>query len=41
MNPVDIRVAQHEPWYKYGLAVLLFEIAIAIAVSGYSLHMTL
>jgi hypothetical protein len=40
MNPVDIRVAPHEPWYKYGVAVLLFEIAVAIAVSGYSLYMT-
>ena len=39
MNPVDIRVAPHEPWYKYGVAVLLFEIAVAIAVSGYSLYM--
>jgi hypothetical protein len=40
MNHVDIRVAPHEPWYKYGVAVLLFEIAVAIAVSGYSLYMT-
>ena len=30
----------HEPWYKYGVAVLLLEMAIAIAVSGYSLFMT-
>lgn len=30
----------HEPWYKYGVAVLLLETAIAIAVSGYSLFMT-
>ena len=41
MNPVDIRVAPHGSWYKYGVAVLLFEMAVAIAVSGYSLHMTL
>jgi hypothetical protein len=40
MNPVDVRVADREPWYKYGGAVLLLEIAIAVAVSGYSLHMT-
>jgi len=40
MNHVDIRVAPHEPWYKYGVAVLLFEMAVAIAVSGYSLYMT-
>ena len=30
----------HEPWYKYGVAVLLLEMIIAIAVSGYSLYMT-
>jgi hypothetical protein len=29
-----------EPWYKYGVAVLLLEMVIAIAVSGYSLYMT-
>jgi hypothetical protein len=29
-----------EPWYKYGVAVLLLEMAIAIAVSGYSLYLT-
>jgi hypothetical protein len=40
MNPVDIRVTTHEPWYKYGVAVLFFEIAIAVAVSVYSLTMT-
>jgi hypothetical protein len=28
MNHVDIRVAPQEPWYKYGVAVLLFEIAV-------------
>lgn len=32
--------APHEPWYKYGVAVLLLEMAIAVAVSGYSLYMT-
>ena len=30
----------HEPWYKYGIAFLIFEIAIAIAVSAYALAMT-
>ena len=40
MNPVDIRAAPREPWYKYGVAFLMFEIALAIAVSGYSLYMT-
>lgn len=29
-----------EPWYKYGVAVLFCEMAIALAVSGYSLYMT-
>lgn len=32
--------AHHEPWYKYGVIVLLVEMAAAIAVSGYSLYMT-
>jgi len=32
--------ARHEPWYKYGVAFLFLEIAIAIAVSAYSLYMT-
>ncbi len=31
---------QHEPWYKYGVAFLILEMAIAIAVSAYSLYMT-
>jgi hypothetical protein len=31
---------QHEPWYKYGVATLALEMAIAIAVSCYSLYMT-
>jgi hypothetical protein len=39
-EPADIRVAPQEPWYKYGVAVLLFEIAVAIAISGYSLYIT-
>ncbi len=30
----------YEPWYKYGVACLLLEIAIAIAVCGYSLYLT-
>lgn len=30
----------HEPWYKYGVAILFLEMAIAIAVSAYSLYMT-
>jgi hypothetical protein len=30
----------HEPWYKYGVAVLFIEMAVAIALSSYSLYMT-
>ena len=30
----------HEPWYKYGVAFLMLEMAIAIGVSAYSLYMT-
>jgi hypothetical protein len=32
--------ASHEPWFKYGVAFLTLEMAIAIAVSAYSLYMT-
>lgn len=31
---------QYDAWYKYGVAILLLEMALAIAVSGYSLYMT-
>ena len=31
---------RHEAWYKYGVATLMLEMAIAIAVSAYSLYMT-
>ncbi|MDE2181395.1 MAG: hypothetical protein KGJ78_00075 [Alphaproteobacteria bacterium] len=30
----------HEPWYKYGVAFLCFEILIAVSVCAYSLFMT-
>ena len=42
MKTTDLsaQAAVHEPWYKYGVAVLIFEMAIAIAVCGYSLYMT-
>jgi hypothetical protein len=34
----------HEPvqdtWYKYGVALLVIEVALAIGVSCYSLYMT-
>lgn len=32
--------APQEPWYKYGVAVLVLEMVAAIVVSGYSLYMT-
>ncbi len=32
--------APHEPWHIYGVAFLLFEMAVAVAVSAYSLYMT-
>ena len=42
MNSTDpvAEFVTHEPWYKYGVAALIFEMAVAIAVSGYSLYMT-
>jgi hypothetical protein len=40
MNPTTVKSRVHEPWYKYGVAALVAEIAIAVMVSGYSLYMT-
>jgi hypothetical protein len=41
MNPTTtMKPRAHEPWYKYGFATLVAEMAIAIMVSGYSLYMT-
>ena len=37
--PEALSSAGHEPWYKYGVAVLFAEMVIAIAVCGYSLYM--
>lgn len=31
---------KYQPWYKYGVACLVLEMAIAIAVCGYSLFLT-
>ncbi|MDE3202312.1 MAG: hypothetical protein KGN79_15480 [Acidobacteriota bacterium] len=31
---------KYEPWYKYGVAALVLEMTIAIAVSSYSLYLT-
>lgn len=39
-NATGASVLPHETWYKYGVAVLLLEMLIAIGVSGYSLYMT-
>ena len=33
-------IARQEPWYKYGVAFLVLEMAVALAVSAYSLYMT-
>lgn len=30
----------HEPWYKYGVMFLFFEMVVAVAVCGYSLYLT-
>jgi hypothetical protein len=40
MTDAPTKPVSYEPWYKYGIAVLLIEMAIAIVVSGYSLYMT-
>jgi hypothetical protein len=29
-----------EPWFRYGVGFLFFEMAMAVAVSAYSLYMT-
>ena len=39
MTPAASLTEPHDPWYKYGVAMLVFEMAIAIAVCGYSLYM--
>ncbi len=31
---------KYEPWYKYGVAFLMLEMLISIAVCGYSLYLT-
>jgi hypothetical protein len=40
MTNAHTEPVSYGPWYKYGIAILLIEMAIAIAVSGYSLYMT-
>ena len=32
--------APAEPWYKYGVAFLFLEMALALVVCGYSLYLT-
>ncbi len=40
MSSIETGVSTtHEPWYKYGVAVLFLEMLIAITVCGYSLYM--
>ena len=36
----SVEAVSHEAWYKYGVAALLLEMAIAIGVCGYSLYLT-
>ncbi|HEY7886683.1 MAG TPA: hypothetical protein VIC29_00445 [Steroidobacteraceae bacterium] len=40
MHSTTSASAEHEPWYRYGVATLLLEMLIAIAVSAYSLYVT-
>ena len=40
MHPTSSASAPHEPWYKYGVAVLCLEMLIAFAVSAYALYLT-
>ena len=40
MQQMTPAAAQHEPWYRYGVAILCLEMLIAVAVSAYSLYMT-
>lgn len=41
MKPNDhVENAPHGPWYKYGVMFLFVEMAVAIAVCGYSLYLT-
>jgi hypothetical protein len=40
MKDAETHAAAREPWYKYGVACLVLEMAIAVAVSAYSLYVT-
>jgi hypothetical protein len=40
MHSTPSAAAQHDPWHKYGVAILCLEMAIAIAVSTYALYIT-
>lgn len=37
---MDSKPLVREPWFRYGVSFLFFEMAAAIAVSVYSLYMT-
>ncbi len=39
--PLDVARLHHEPWYRYGVAVLAIEMAIAVAVGAYALHLAI
>lgn len=40
MHPESSASSRHEPWYRYGVAVLCLEMLVAVAVSGYALYLT-
>ena len=40
MHPKCSTSSRHEPWYRYGVAVLCLEMLLAVAVSGYALYLT-
>lgn len=39
MSDMNTTEVEHDGWYKYGVGVLVAEMAIAISVCGYSLYM--
>lgn len=40
MHPSTCASSAREPWYEYGVAILLLEMLIAVGVSAYSLYKT-
>jgi hypothetical protein len=39
-SPLPAESVVHDSWYKYGVMFLFFEMAVAVAVCGYSLYLT-